>query len=221
MSTHVASKSARWGSAWLVRPRVLALIGGSIATVLLLFGAAIGAQQSTANDLQRAQGELTATRATVVSHAAVMRAQGERLLATAQRSASAHRQHWIDDARQMTADAARLDDTARLLRNQGALLGMHPGQSVRSDMSFVQSAGAALVSEGEQLVVHGRAMREHASAMDDLARAGETDITPADAALLRAGAERISEAGERTRSVGGLLSQVGGQLMRSIGRQAP
>lgn len=219
MGAHIASKSAGSGSAWLARPRVLALIGGSIATVLLLFAAAIGAQQGTANDLQRAQGELAATRDTVVSHAAAMRVQGERLLATAQRSTSAHRQHWIEDSRQMTADAARLDDTARLLGNDGALLGMHPGQSVRSDLSFAQSAGAALVSKGEQLVVHGRAMREHASAMDDLARASETDITAADAALLRAGAERISEAGERTRYAGALLSRVGAQFMRSIGRE--
>ncbi len=218
MGAHVASKSAGSGPAWLAGPRALALIGGSVAIVLLLFAAAIWAQQSTANDLRRAQGEFTATRAAVVSHAAVMRAQGERLLATAQRSTSAHRQHWIDDAGKMTADAARLDDTARLLGNQGALLGMHPGQSVRSDLSFVHSAGDALISEGKQLVAHGRAMREHALAMEELARTSETDITPADVALLRDGAQRISDAGERTRSVGALLSQVGGQFMRSIGR---
>ena len=218
MGARVASKSAASGSTWLARPRVLVLIGGSVAIVLLLFAAAIVAQQNTANDLQRAQGELVATRAAVVSHAAAMRAQSDGLLATARRSTSVHRQHWIDDARQMATEAARLDDTARLLGNQAALLGEHPGQTVRSDLSFVHTAGDAIVSEGDQLLAHGRAMREHALAMEEFARSSETDITPADVGLLRDGADRILDAAERTRSVGTLLTQVGEQFMRSIGR---
>ena len=218
MGARVVSTPAPSGSRWLARPRVLVISGAAVAVVALLFAAAISAQQSTAAELQRAHDELGVTREAVVAHAAAMRAQSDRLMVTAQRSSSAHRQHWIDDASGMATEAARLDDTARLLGNQAALLGEHLGRSVRSDLSFVHSAGDALVSEGDQLLVHGRAMREHAIAMEEFARSSETDITPADVALLRDGADRLTDAGERTRSVGILLSQVGEQFMRSIGR---
>ena len=194
------------------------MIGGSGALVVLLFAAAIASQQGTARELEQAQAQLVEARVTVTAHATTMRTQGARLLAVAQGSKSAHQAHWTDDARAMIADAARLDATVSLLAAQAALLGEHPGASVRSDLGYVHTAGNALVAEGEQLAAHARSMREHSLAMEELARTSETDIAQSDAALLRDGAERVSDAGERTRSIGVALRDVGTQLMRSLGR---
>ena len=203
---------------WLAMPRVLVPIAGAAAVVVLLFAAALWAEASTEQALAGAQADLAATRGVISSHAATMRAHGQRLLEVTQASTSLHRAHWVGDAQQMLADAARLDDTARLIGSQAALLGQHPGQTVRSDLSFVHSTGVGLVAEGDQLVMHGQAMREHALAMEELGRVSETDIATADADLLRDGADRLVDAGERTRAVGALLRSIGEQFMRSLGR---
>jgi hypothetical protein len=199
-------------------PRVLLPVGGAVALVVVLAAAALSSERTTEADLARAQGELGLARDAIVTHAAVLRTQGQRLLQVTQISTSAHREHWITDAQQMIADAATLDDTARTVGNQAALLGAHPGQAARIDLSFVHSTGAGLVAAGEQLVAHGAAMREHALAMEQLARLSDTDIAPTDVALLRDGADRVTDAGDRMRSVGGLLERVGEQFMRSLGR---
>ncbi len=203
---------------WLAMPRLLAVVAAAVGIVVLVFAAAIGAQQSTARELEQAQATLTATRATITAHAVVMRVQGEGLLTSARTTTSPHREHWIADAQAMIADAARLDATASLLANQAQLLGQHPGQSVRSDLAYIHGAGDALVAEGDRLVAHGTAVRTHAAAMEALAQTNETDIAQADAALLRDGADRITDAGERTRSIGLALRQVGERFMRSLGR---
>jgi hypothetical protein len=186
--------------------------------VLLIWVAALSAERSTENALVSAQADLSVTRDSISSHAMTMRAQGQQLLQVTERSTSPHREHWVSDARIMIADAARLDDLARLIGNQAALLGRHPGQTVRSDLGFVHSTGEGLVDEGDELVTHGLAMREHGLAMEELARASETDIPAADGALLRKGADRLVDAGQRTRNIGALLRSVGEQSMRGLGR---
>ena len=189
------------------------------AIVALIFGVAIQAQQETARELEQAQVQLGVMRTTITTHASVMRAQGEGLLASTRASTSPHRDHLIADAQAMIADAARLDATASLLASQARLLGQHPGQSVRSDLAYIHGAGDALVAEGDQLVAHGRTVRQHATAMEMLAQTtAEADIAATDAALLRDGADRMTDAGERTRSIGMALRRVGEQFMRSLGR---
>lgn len=199
-------------------PRVLVPIAGAVVVVLLIWAAALSSARGQEDALIRAQADLAVARDAISSHAVTMRTQGQRLMQVTQRSTSPHREHWVGDAQTMITDAARLDDMARLIGNQAALLGGHPGQTVRSDLGFVMSAGEGLVAEGDQLVTHGRAMREHGLAMEELARASETDIPPADAALLREGADRLVEAGQRIRNVGALLRSVGEQNMRGFGR---
>jgi len=199
-------------------PRVLVPIGLATALVFLLFAAALWADRSTEETLAGAQADLGVTRDAIFAHATAMRGQGERLLQATTSSVSPHRDHWTSDARRMIGDAARLETTAKLVDSQTRLLGSHPGQTVRSNLSFIRDAGDALAAEGEGLITHGEAMREHGRAMEELARVNETDIAPADAALLRDGAERLIDAGTRTRAVGAALQRVGDQFMRSVGR---
>lgn len=205
-------------TSWLAHPRVLVLLIAAAAIIVLIFGLAIWAQQETARELEQAQAQLGETRTTITTHASVMRAQGEGLLASTQGSTSPHRDHVIADAQAMIADASRLDATASLLASQARLLGQHPGQSVRSDLAYIHGAGDALVAEGDQLVAHGRTVRQHAAAMEELAQTGAADIAATEAALLRDGADRVTDAGERTRSIGMALRRVGEQFMRSLGR---
>jgi hypothetical protein len=205
-------------ASWLAMPRVLVPVGVAIALVFLLFSAAVLGERTTEETLAGAQAELRATRDAMSAHATTMRSQGEQLLQLTTSSESPHRDHWTSDARQMIADASRLETTARLIDSQARLLGAYPGSTVRSDLSFIHSVGDGLVAEGDGLVTHGQAMREHGLAMEELARVSETDITAADAALLRSGADQLVDAGQRTRSVGSLLQSVGDQLMRSLGR---
>ena len=199
-------------------PRVLIPIGVGIALVFLLFAAALGAERGSQRTLVEAQADLVVTHETIAAHATTMRTQGARLLQLTTGSMSPHRDHWVSDARQMVADASRVETTARMIDSQARLLGEHPGQAVRSDLSFVHDTGNALVAEGDELVTHGQAMREHGLAMAELARASETDIAPADAALLRDDADRLIDAGVRTRTVGAALQRMGDQFMRSLGR---
>ena len=205
-------------ASWLAMPRVLVPIGLAIALVFVVFAAALSAQRGTEETLVGAQADLVVTRDAISAHATTMRAQGERLLQMTTSSVSPHRDHWMSDARQMIADASRLESTAKLIESQARLLGEHPGRTVRSDLGFIHGVGDGLVAEGDGLVTHGQAMREHGLAMEELARVSDTDITPADAALLRDGADRLIDTGARTRAVGAVLQSVGDQLMRSLGR---
>jgi len=205
-------------ASWRAMPRVLVPIGLGTALVFFVFAAALWAGRSSQDTLAGAQADLMATREAISAHATTMRVQGERLLQATTSSVGPHRDHWMGDARQMIADASRLEITAKLIESQARLLGEHPGRTVRSDLSFVHDAGDALVAEGDGLATHGQAMREHGRAMEELAGVSETDIAPADAALLRDGADRLVDAGVRTRTVGAALQRVGDQLMRSLGR---
>jgi hypothetical protein len=205
-------------ASWLEMPRVLVPIGLAIALVFLVFAAALSAERSTEETLAGAQADLLVTRDVISAHATTMRVQGERLLQMTTSSESPHRDHWASDARQMIADALRLDATAKLIDSQARLLGEHPGSTVRSDLSFIHGVGDGLVAEGDGLVTHGQAMREHGLAMEELARVSETEIAAADAGLLRSGADQLVDAGQRARSVGSALQSVGAQFMRSLGR---
>ena len=196
-------------------PRVLIPIGVGIAIVFLLFAAALGAERGSQRTLVEAQADLVVTHETIAAHATTMRTHGARLLQLTTGSMSPHRDHWVSDARQMVADASRVETTARMIDSQARLLGEHPGQAVRSDLSFVHDTGNALVAEGDELVTHGQAMREHGLAMAELARASETDIAPADAALLRDDADRLIDAGVRTRTVGAALQRMGDQFIEA------
>lgn len=183
-------------ASWLAMPRVLVPVVLGTALVFLVFAAALFAERSTEETLAGAQADLMATRDAI----------------------SAHCDHWTGDARQMIADASRLDATAKLIDSQARLRVDHPGRTVRPDLTFVHGAGDGLVAEADALVTYGQAMREHGLAMEKLARASETDIAPAGAALLRDGADRLIDVGVRTRTVGAALQRVGDQFMRSLGR---
>lgn len=213
MSRAIAPKAS-----WLEMPRVLVPVGLAIALVSVPFAATLWVDRGTEEALAEAHADLLITRDAISAHATAMRGQGERLIRAAPSSVSVHRDHWIGDAREMIADASRLETTARMIDSQARLLGRHPGQTVRSSLSFAHDAGDALVAEGAGLMVHGQAMREHGRAMVERARVRETDITTADATLLSAGADRLIDAGVRTRTVGEALQRVGDQFMRSLGR---
>ena len=189
-------------------PRVLIPIGGVIAVAFLLFAAALGAERSSQGTLVEARADLVVAQEMAASHATTMRTQGVRLLQATTGSTSPHRDHWVTDARRMVADGSRLETTARMIDSQTRLLGEHPGQAVRSDLSFVHDTGTALMAEGNELETHGQAMREY----------GLADAAPADAALVRADADGLINAGVRTRTVGVALQQMGDQFMRSLGR---
>ena len=203
---------------WFSMPRVLIPVGVGTTIVFLFFAAVLGAERGPEGTLVEAQAGLSVTHETIAAHAMTMRTQGARLLQLTTGSMSPHREHWVSDARGMAADVTWLETTERMIESQARLLGEHPGQAVRSDLSFVHDTGSALVSEGDELVIHGQAMREHGLAMAELARASGTDIAPADAALLRDDADRLVDAGVRTRTVGAALERMGEQFMRSLGR---
>ncbi len=85
---------------WLARPRIIAVVVAGAELVLGVFALTISAPQDTARELERAQVTLAAARATVTSHDAVMREQGERLLGAARASRSAGRERWTAGAEQ-------------------------------------------------------------------------------------------------------------------------
>lgn len=203
---------------WLAWPRITVVVTAALVVVALIFGVAISADQQNARQLEDAQAELGTARTAIAAHAQVMRTQGEALVAAAQSSTSPYRDDVIADAQSMIADAARLDGTVSLLANQARLLGQHPGQSVRSNLTYIHQTGDALVAEGDQLVAYAATIREHAAAMDALAGSGAADIVSRTAALLRDGAGRLIDAGQRTRSIGVTLGQAGDRFMRSLGR---
>jgi len=195
-------------ASWFSLPRVILPIGLGTALVFLLFAGAVGAKRGSQVTLVAAQADLALTHETIAAHALTMRTQAARLLQLTTNSMSPHRDHWMRDAREMVADASRIETTARMIESQARLLGEHPGQAVRSDLSFVHDTGTALMAEGNELETHGQAMREY----------GLADAAPADAALVRADADGLINAGVRTRTVGVALQQMGDQFMRSLGR---
>lgn len=178
--------------------------------VLLLLGWWLTGTSSS--DLNRSSSAMREAQSAASDHAAAMRGLVRRLSAGAGPSGtpSAAAQQLIDGA-------ARLDNLALLLGNQAALLGPHPGQSVRTDVTFVHHTGDAVVAEAEAVIAHGQAMRDQAAVIGGLARS-ESSATADDALLLEEGATQLIDAGERARRAGVLLQQSGSQFMRSLGR---
>ena len=182
----------------------------------MLVASTPGAGRRAQGTLVEARADLVVTHETIAAHAMTMRSQGVRLLQLATGSMNPLRDHWVTDARQMVADGARLETTARMIDSQTKLLGEHPGQAVRSDLSFVHDTGTALVAEGGELVTHGQAMREHELA--ELASVSDADLAPAGTALVSADPGRLIDAGVGIRTVGAALQLMGDRFMRSLGR---